>query len=207
MYRAMNKYGPDAFSADIICCVLSPEFLNETERFFINKFNTLNPKTGYNIARGGDGGDTWANTSPEERQRRIAKQVAAQRPMWDSKEWKTTVSKKVGAARREPGRYDNNHKICSDRMKKLNKNKEFRKKSRIACAVKIRCVQTGEIFDSLLEAARRFGVSSATISNRIGAIYKKNPHPNTKCPETFEVIECNNKNSNFFKGFDAAIPE
>lgn len=48
LYRAMNKHGEKNFKIEEICTVLDISFLNATEEYFINLFNTYQPK-GYNL--------------------------------------------------------------------------------------------------------------------------------------------------------------
>jgi group I intron endonuclease len=54
--RAINKYGIDNFVKDILEVCKSKEDLNKREIFWIEKLNPV-----YNIAKGGNGGDTLSN--------------------------------------------------------------------------------------------------------------------------------------------------
>lgn len=56
--RAINKYGKDNFVKEIIEECSSKEELNEREIYWINK---LDATKNYNIAIGGNGGDTYTN--------------------------------------------------------------------------------------------------------------------------------------------------
>jgi group I intron endonuclease len=55
--RAIAKYGKNNFMREVICECASIEDMNKQEIFYINKFNALVPY-GYNIQKGGNGGDT-----------------------------------------------------------------------------------------------------------------------------------------------------
>ncbi len=56
--RALNKYGKDGFTWEIIDkCNLKKE-INDKEKYYINYYNSKIPK-GYNITNGGDGGSNW----------------------------------------------------------------------------------------------------------------------------------------------------
>ena len=61
--RAIEKYGQDAFTYEILHDGIIPEFLDDLERGVIEKFNTMAPQ-GYNLTYGGGGG------SPSEETRR-----------------------------------------------------------------------------------------------------------------------------------------
>jgi len=68
--NAVEKYGHDAFTFEILHDGIIPEFLDDLEREAIGKFNTVAPH-GYNLTDGGEGG------SPSEETRR--KQSEAQK--------------------------------------------------------------------------------------------------------------------------------
>ncbi len=52
---AINKYGWENFSHDILLSGLSKEEANAKEKFFIKEWNTQNSEHGYNMTEGGDG--------------------------------------------------------------------------------------------------------------------------------------------------------
>jgi group I intron endonuclease len=56
---AIKKYGIDNFEKEILEDNISDKILlQEKEKFWILECNSINPKIGYNISAGGDGGDT-----------------------------------------------------------------------------------------------------------------------------------------------------
>ena len=67
LYRAMNKYGYDNFSIELIEEVSDDE-IDEKERYYIRILNSQ--KEGYNIHEGGAGGKTWIDKprQPTEKQ-------------------------------------------------------------------------------------------------------------------------------------------
>lgn len=56
LYDAMNHYGYDSFSVEIIEQCLDKEHLNIREIYWIAFYNATNPKIGYNMQTGGIGG-------------------------------------------------------------------------------------------------------------------------------------------------------
>lgn len=54
LYHAMEKYGTEQFSFQIICICFSDD-VNDLEPYYIQKYNTLVPN-GYNLQGGGEGG-------------------------------------------------------------------------------------------------------------------------------------------------------
>jgi len=65
LHQAFNKYGIENFKKETICEAKTKEELNELEIFWIKELNTITPN-GYNIAHGGEGGDTMSNNPNKE---------------------------------------------------------------------------------------------------------------------------------------------
>ncbi len=59
LQRAITKYGRENFKKEILETCNSKEELNDKEIYWIEKLNAI--KEGYNIATGGEGGDTYSN--------------------------------------------------------------------------------------------------------------------------------------------------
>ena len=59
--RAISKYGLDNFTKEVIEECYGSKILQEREKYWIKKYKSQNPKIGYNISSGGDGGDTISN--------------------------------------------------------------------------------------------------------------------------------------------------
>lgn len=64
--RAINKYGSENFSKEIIEDCKSKELLDEREKYWIEYYNAVKSNEFYNIASGGDDGDTRAGYSEEQ---------------------------------------------------------------------------------------------------------------------------------------------
>ena len=56
---AIKKYGAENFQKEVLeDCISDKIVLQEKEKFWIEKYNSIDPEVGYNISKGGDGGDT-----------------------------------------------------------------------------------------------------------------------------------------------------
>lgn len=58
LYNAMRKYGVENFSSEIIEVVNNREELEEREKYWISFYNSTDANIGYNITKGGTGGQT-----------------------------------------------------------------------------------------------------------------------------------------------------
>lgn len=68
LYRAIRKYGLDAFMIVSIVRPVDKGQMNELERFFVKTLDVRNPNIGYNLAEGGLGGATrtgYQNTASQ----------------------------------------------------------------------------------------------------------------------------------------------
>lgn len=65
--RAIIKYGKDNFTNCVLIWCNSRNELNKMERHFIKMYDSQNPKNGYNIAHGGEGGDVLSCLSEDKR--------------------------------------------------------------------------------------------------------------------------------------------
>lgn len=65
--RAIDKYGRENFSKEIIEECETKATLNDREMYWIEYYDAVNSDDFYNIAKGGDGGDTTAGYSEEQK--------------------------------------------------------------------------------------------------------------------------------------------
>lgn len=63
--NALNKYGLKSFTVEVIAEFNTKEEAGELEKQIIKEYNLNDDKYGYNIAKGGDGGNTTKNLSSE----------------------------------------------------------------------------------------------------------------------------------------------
>lgn len=90
LHRAIKKYGVHNFRKDIIEHCQSPRELDEREKYWIKQLNSTDRRCGYNIAKGGTGGDTFTNLSSSKKKDVIEKRKAT-RPIWDTAEYRQKI--------------------------------------------------------------------------------------------------------------------
>lgn len=85
--RAIKKYGIQSFRKDILEQCKTPQELDEREQYWIRELNSTDRSIGYNIAKGGTGGDTFTNQSPDRKVEIVTKRKST-RPLWDTPEYR-----------------------------------------------------------------------------------------------------------------------
>lgn len=196
-YRAIEKYGWDNFDHIIIAENLSLQEANELEIELIAKYKTQDDRYGYNLDSGGH------NTKhSEETKRKIgeANHIALQGKKW-SEEHRELMSKmfsgennpfygkrhteetKLKISQNRKGKragtdhpfYGKHH--SQEALEKMSKNRRGK------AGRKVRCVNTNEIFNCIMDAARWCGLKNGA---SIGEVCRKGKqktagkHPITK---------------------------
>lgn len=60
-YNAIKKYGWDNFTHEVLCEGLTREEASKKEQYYINLYDTNNPKFGYNHTSGGEVGFSFSD--------------------------------------------------------------------------------------------------------------------------------------------------
>ena len=186
--RAIEKYGLENFSKEIIEECKTKKILNDREIYWINYYNAVESDNFYNIASGGDGGNTIAGYTDDQRNLLSTK-------LSDMRKGIINIGKNNGNSRRvicintmkvfdtinEASIYDNVDKdaiqqCCSDANKRKtageingermiweyydeNKNYEFVPFKRDYKYKQILCLDNNIIYNSVHEASKNTGCS------------------------------------------------
>lgn len=139
-YRAIQKYGWDNFTHEIIKDKLTLEEANQLEIKLIEQFHTTDNNYGYNLRQGGSHGALSAETIEKIRQSQIGKVVSQETR---EKMRQASLGRKMPQSR-------------IDFLKSQTGFKHPRSKP-------IMCINTGMIYGSSGEAERQLGISSRSI--------------------------------------------
>lgn len=110
----IEKYGKNNFTNEILYKADSKEELNSKEKQYIEEYKNIYKELMYNIANGGDGGDTFSNRTKEEKEEFIDKMTEINRLRCSSVEFKNKASKRLSEK----------YKDESERIKQSNKIKK-----------------------------------------------------------------------------------
>ena len=118
--QAIEKYGQNAFTFEILHDGIIPEFLDDLERDAIEKFNTLSPQ-GYNLTAGGEGGSRSAETRRKMSEARKGKKRA---PF--SEEHRRNISEAKKGKKRDSFSEEHRRNISEAKKGKKRKNRKNR---------------------------------------------------------------------------------
>ena len=138
----MKKYGIEHFHYEILeDNILDKKELSEREKYWIKKLNTIRPN-GYNIASGGEGGNgthannlkNWRERNPDKVQENIKKLLKWQKTHPEEMQ---QVKEKIQQWRKQ---HPENTKAANEASKK-----------------RVKCIETGIIYESASEASQAIG--------------------------------------------------
>lgn len=113
-YKALNKYGKDNFTWEVLEECNSKEELDEMEFHYIKQYNTFNPN-GYNLTYGGEG--TWGWIPTEETRQKISKKHIGKKLSEDHKQ-------KIKRCGKDNGMYGRKHTLeVKEKISSMNKGK------------------------------------------------------------------------------------
>lgn len=141
-YRAIQKYGWDNFSHEILKDNLTLEEANKWEEYYINLYNSQT--NGFNLSSGG-----LNHLASEETKQKMSN---TRKGVPHSVEHSQAISKALKGYKQ------------TEEHKLHNRMAQHRKP--------VQCIETGIIYDSLAEAERQTGILGETISRQIRGIQK-----------------------------------
>lgn len=95
LLQAIKKYGLENFNNEILYEANNEKELNEWEKYFINLYLQQYGKRMYNIAFGGDGGDTYSHRTNEEKEEFIKRMTTINKNRCSSRDFKYKMSKRL----------------------------------------------------------------------------------------------------------------
>jgi group I intron endonuclease len=154
LHNAMRKYGPNSFSVELLQAAESWEHMNQLEKEWIKKLGTFSPN-GYNLTDGGDAGsfsdETRRIMSDRFKGKPISeKTIAAVKASWDDP---ASRDVRIASIREAMNRPDV-REATGARQRGKPKSDNHVKALRTARAKPVLCVETGQLFDAIVDAVR-----------------------------------------------------
>lgn len=198
-YAAIQKYGWNNFTHEIIEKDLTEDEVDEREIYWINFYNSVN--NGYNISSGGCGNHNFSEEHKKNLQKSVA--VTLGHPVICLNTGK--IYNSINEAYRDTGA---NHieQCCTGILKTAGKDKDgialvwrylkdynpkeiIELKPQKRGKTKIRCINTGVIYDSTKQASTITGVDGGSISKCLNGKRKSAGKDENGNPLIWEFVE------------------
>jgi group I intron endonuclease len=167
LHRAINKYGAENFTMEEIDSSKTTGGLNVLEEFYIRMYDTISPK-GYNLHPGGFNKmchpDTKEKISRALKGREIPNRWSGGNTTTPSEETRAKISATL-KGRPIANRYTGGNKSPRTEEQKKHLSKLNKGKPNMVLNKRIFCIETGEVFESINEAAAALGVNRVTVSS------------------------------------------
>lgn len=172
---AIEKYGWDGFTHEVIAEGLTKEEACQMEQDLIKKYKTTDDRYGYNLSTGGESGAAGVVQSPEERKRRSELRKGRKLSMETRRKLSQiamgrtfsaeTLAKMSAAKKGKPLSEEHRKKIAdSNRGRHMSEEaKEKIRESRRHMMIPVYCHETGITYESLSAAARALGVGRSNL--------------------------------------------
>lgn len=164
-YKAIQKYGWDAFEHEVLFNNLTEEEAIAKEKELIAEYQTQDRAYGFNLTGGGEG---MFNASPEVRRRIGENSRRINTGRHHSEETKQKMAAHMTGSQNPNYR---GRLMTPDRIEQIREigkrpksEKTRRKMSKSAKKHRVMCVETGQVFESMKEAAEAMGVGYTTIT-------------------------------------------
>lgn len=183
---AIQKYGWENFAHEILLTGLTKEEAEAKEVELIKEYDSTNPARGYNIR---SGGSAHSKLSEETKAKLSEMRRGEGNPMYGDhrpKPWQLGNNRGIvgenhpmyGRRGEDNPRYGMHH--TPEAIAKMRTNSPARKP--------VRCIETGEVFESIQAACRWLGKEGRT-GSAISLVCQHRPHYNTACGYHWEYAE------------------
>lgn len=167
-YAAIKKYGWDSIQHEIVSTGLSYEAACRMERELIAKYNSTNPEKGYNLSPGGEKTTLGYKFSPESRARLSAAMKGKRKGIPHTAEHRehirqAQIGRQVSDSTRQKLRRALGDRFQTEQARKKQKENTPKGASHHN-AKAILCVDTGELFGTIAEAATKYNVCRSGVS-------------------------------------------
>lgn len=159
--KAIDKYGRENFERIILEKCYTDEELSEAEIKWIKKYDAINNKEFYNLAEGGTGGMRWKSIPHPMLGREHSDETKLKMSVSRSGKKNGMFGKGYLLEGEKNGRYGS-----KATKKTIERTKEANSK-------KIICLDTGVVYSSITEAAKKNGFNRTTINHCCTGRYNK----------------------------------
>lgn len=161
--KAIQKYGKENFKLERIDSATSREELDEKERYWISFYNSQIPN-GYNLESGG----TTNKEINEDTRKKLRESHLGEKAYWYNKHLTDEVKLKLSESHKGKCKYWLGKKRDAETIKKMSENRKGKTIGDTHVqSIKIICVETNIVYNSIGEASRMTGISRTSIINNL----------------------------------------
>lgn len=176
VYDAILKYCWDNIKHEILFEGLTKEQAEEKEKQLIKQYDTTSHANGYNIELGGDSTGKVSDESKHKNSEAHKGMMAGAKHWHYGQHWSDEVKKKISEAHKGMKYSEETLRKKSARfsgkgnpMYGTKMSAEHKKKLQAACvkavSKPVMCIETGNVYDSAVQAQRETGIYAGTIRN------------------------------------------
>lgn len=163
-YRAIKKYGRNSFKHEVLAENLTKEEAEQLERFYISKYNSTDPKIGYNIENGGNS----IGKHSEETKRKISESQKGRKFTGEHiqnlskslKGRKITDEQRAKLSERMKGNtYTLGYRHSEETKRKMSESRMGKRGKPVIC------LSDGKVFRSVPEAAAFYNLTRHKVMN------------------------------------------
>lgn len=171
-YRAIEKYGWDAFSHEVIYSGLTKEQATEQEQELIKLHNATDYEYGYNNSIGGECGSLGATLSENTRAKMSNSRKGEKNHFFGKHHTEETKAKLSRANKGKPCCWKGK-KLTEEHKKKVSENHADFRGGKHGSAIKVMCVETGVVYEAISVASRETGICDDSISKVIRGVMQR----------------------------------
>lgn len=171
-YRAVLKYGWDNIQHEIVLDGLTEQEACSLEVKLISKYKSADHKYGYNLTHGGEHyvpNDEWIRKASESHKQFYIDHPEARKKISENQLGRSasraTRTKMSESRRRYLDKHPEARIACGNSFRGKKRTRENCEKLRLANQTKVRCIETGIVYDSVESAAFSLGVCRSSVSN------------------------------------------
>lgn len=179
--RAIKKYGWDNFEHVILEQNLTKEQADEKEKYWIKFYNSTDTSYGYNVSTGGSKEYKVKNQWDEQKKKEYSDRM---KKRWeDHPEMHEEKRKLIIKINKQLDRTGKNNSMYGRDRKGANAGNKKR----------VQCIETGQIFETITDAAKWSNNGKVTTKTHISAVCKRKrktcgKHPITGQPLTWRYV-------------------
>jgi len=176
LYRAFRKYGFENFVFEVICHAQNKEALDAMEKMYIQRFRAMNPRFGYNMTYGGEGGkhppeirikissSLKGRIHSEQSRRKLSQALkgkyTGEQSSWWGRKHTEEEKKKIGSAQVGELNHNFGKKASAETRAKMSESRSGEKHWNHK---KVKCVETGVVYISSIDAFNKTGIDNSSI--------------------------------------------